>query len=191
MQFIPNFITLLRILITPIIVFCILQQTFWFASIACTLFMVGAATDFADGYVARALKRQSRLGRHLDPAADKVFVLGCFTALAWLYPQYVPWWAIIVIVLRDALVTGLRMMAESSARSLPIIRFAKIKTALQMAFIGLLLIVLMLQYISVTEKFSQILLQGNVIYILMIVVVSITCLTGLSYIWVYAAKKME
>ncbi|MCY4158070.1 MAG: CDP-alcohol phosphatidyltransferase family protein [Bacteroidetes bacterium] len=188
MQFIPNAITLFRILITPLLVFCLFQPTFWFSFFACILFFLGAVSDFADGYIARALNKQSRIGRNLDPVADKIFILGSFITLAWLYPQLVPWWAVIIIFTRDNFVTILRMRAESEGKSLPTIRFAKVKTALQMAFIALLLIALMLQYLPVTEQLSKTLLQGNLIHILMILVVGVTALTGLSYIWVYMKK---
>ena len=191
MQFIPNAITLSRILVTPVLVFCLFQQTLWFASLACSLFIFGAVSDFADGYTARALKKQSRIGRHLDPVADKIFVLGSFSALAWLYPQHIPWWAVGVIILRDAVVTGLRMTAESAGRSLQTTRFAKIKTTLQMTFLGLFLLVLLLQYFPTTETFSQLLLQGDFIYGFVVLVVSITCLTGLFYIQAYLQKNIK
>ncbi len=188
MQFLPNVITVSRILVTPILVFCLFQQSFGAAVMSCLLFMFGAVSDFADGYVARAWKTQSQLGGKLDPVADKVLVLGSFAALAWLYPERIPWWGVGVIVLRDALVTGLRMIAGSGGEALRITRFAKIKTALQMIFLGLFLLVLALQYIPVTEEFSQMLFQSGFMYGFMILVVIVTLLTGLSYIRVYLQK---
>ena len=185
MRFIPNAITVFRILVTPVLVFCLFQKTLSFASLAFVLFILGTVSDFADGYVARALKNQSRLGRHLDPIADKIFVLGGFVSLAWLYPQQVPWWVVGLIVFRDALVTGLRMTAESAGGHLPTIRFAKAKTALQMAYLGLFLLTLMLQYFSGTQTLAQTFLQGNFMYGFMIMVVVVTCLSALSYIRIY------
>ena len=185
MRFIPNAITVFRILITPVLVFCLFQKTLSFASLAFALFILGAVSDFADGYVARALKNQSRLGRHLDPIADKIFVLGGFVSLAWLYPQQVPWWAVGLIVFRDALVTGLRMTAESAGGSLPTIQFAKAKTALQMTYLGLFLLTLMLQYLPETQALAEAFLQGNLMYGFMIMVVVVTCLSALSYIRIY------
>ncbi|MXX96348.1 MAG: CDP-alcohol phosphatidyltransferase family protein [Rhodothermaceae bacterium] len=185
MRFIPNAITVFRILVTPFLIFCLFQKTLSFASLAFTLFILGAVSDFADGYVARALKNQSRLGRHLDPIADKIFVLGGFVALAWLHPQQVPWWAVGLIVIRDALVTGLRMTAESAGGSLPTIRFAKAKTALQMTYLGLFLLTLTLQYLPETQALAEAFLKGNVMYGFMIMVVVVTCLSALSYIRIY------
>ncbi len=185
MQSLPNAITVFRILVTPVLVFCLFQKTLSFVSLAFVLFILGAVSDFADGYAARVLKNQSRLGRHLDPIADKIFVLGSFVALAWLYPQQVPWWAVGLIVSRDVLVTGLRMAAEFTGGSLPTIRFAKAKTVLQMTYLGLFLLTLVLQYLSGTQTLAQAFLQGNLMYGFMIIVVIVTCLSGLSYIRIY------
>ncbi len=182
MRFIPNAITAFRIVVTPLLIVCLFRETVWSHSLAFVLFILGALSDFADGYVARALKMQSRLGRFLDPMADKVLVLGTFFALAWLYPQQVPWWAVGVIVLRDVLVTVLRMIAEASGRSLRTMRAAKAKTALQLVFLGLFLLLLVLRHIFGTGPFAGELLEGWFMYGFMILVVLVTGLTGLFYI---------
>ncbi|MCY4170357.1 MAG: CDP-diacylglycerol--glycerol-3-phosphate 3-phosphatidyltransferase [Bacteroidetes bacterium] len=191
MQFIPNAITILRILVTPFLIACLFQQTIWYASLACALFLTGAISDYVDGYVARTQKTQTKLGRHLDPVADKVFVMGLFISLAWLYPLIVPWWAVGVIILRDVFVTGLRLHADSKHRSLPTLQFAKLKTVMQMGYLGILLILLMLQYYSDTATFSRELLYGNGMFILLSIVVLMTCLTGLSYLIIYFKKSTE
>ena len=185
MRSIPNVITAFRILITPLLAFCIFQQTYSFSILSCILFSLGAVSDFVDGYVARAIKMQSRLGRHLDPFADKIFILGTFIPLAWIYPQHVPWWAVGLILLRDVLITGLRGHAESGGYLLPTIRIAKAKTVVQMTFLGCVLLILTLQYLPSTSLFVTELLQGRLIYASMIFVVLITFLTGLSYIKTY------
>ncbi len=185
MQFIPNAITVFRILVTPVLVFCLFRESLTFAFLSFVLFVLGAVSDFADGYAARVLENHSRLGRHLDPIADKIFILGSFLTLAWMYPQQIPWWAVGLIILRDVLVTGLRMTAESTRRSFPTIQFAKVKTALQMTYVGFFLFILMLQYLSGAHEFAQAILQGDFMYVSMIAVVVVTCLTAFSYIRVY------
>jgi len=185
MQFIPNAITVSRILVTPFLIYCIAQKTVWFSSAGCVLFMIAAISDFADGYVARKLKKESRFGRHLDPVADKIFVIGLFVAVAWFYSEYVPWWTVGIIIFRDVVITGLRLMADAQNRSLPTIKFAKFKTVLQMSFLGILLILLMLQYFPMTDSWSQYLLHGWFMDLLLILVVVITTVTALSYIHIY------
>ncbi len=190
MTFLPNSITAFRILVTPVLIYCIFQQTPWFATISCILFTLGAISDFADGLVARAIKHPSQLGRHLDPAADKVLILGTLIPLAWLYPQHIPWWAVLVIGFRDAAVTGLRMRADSTGRSLPTIGFAKIKTGLQMIFLGLFLLILVFQYLPEFETLTLELLQSRLIFWGMIIVLLITCLTGFSYLRIFPWTRL-
>ncbi len=189
MQFIPNVITAFRIIVTPFLVFCVFQETRSFALLAFVLYLFGAASDFADGYVARMLKMQSQFGRHLDPLADKIFVLGVFLALAWLYPQQMPWWAFGVIIFRDVLITGLRKAADATGRSFPTIQFAKAKTAMQMVYAGLFLLILLLRYFPGTEALANEFIQGGLLYSSMIVVVIVTCLSGLSYIRIYSQRR--
>lgn len=181
MRFIPNAITIFRIVVTPLVIVCLFRETVWSHSLAFALFILGALSDFADGYVARALKMKSRLGRFLDPIADKVLVLGIFFALAWLYPQQVPWWAAGIIALRDVVVTALRMIAESGGRSLRTIRAAKAKTALQLIFLGLFLLLLVLSHISSTGPLAGELLEGWFMYGFIIFLVFVTSLTGILY----------
>ena len=153
--------------------------------------MVAAMSDFVDGFVARKLKGESRFGRHLDPIADKIFVIGLFISVAWFYPEYVPWWAVGIIILRDVLVTGLRFMADAQNRVLPTLQFAKYKTALQMSFLGLLLILLMLGYYPTTDSISQVLLEGWFIDLSLILVVVMTTMTALLYIRIFVSPKRD
>ena len=181
MRFIPNAITTFRIVVTPLLIVCLFRETVWSHSLALVLFILGALSDFADGYVARALKMKSRLGHFLDPVADKVLVLGTFFALAWLYPQQVPWWAVGIIALRDVLVTALRMIAESGGRSLRTMRIAKVKTALQLIFLGLFLLLLVLGHTSSTGPLAGELLEGWFMYGFIILLIFVTSLTGILY----------
>ncbi len=185
MQFIANAITISRIVVTPFVIICLFQQTILYASLACGLFVVGALSDFVDGHIARLLKTQTTLGRHLDPLADKVFVMGIFISLSLLYPLIVPWWAVVVIIGRDIFVTGLRVHADRKSRFLPTLRFAKIKTVMQMGYLGVLMVLLMLQYYSYAGALSLQLLNGNVMFILLLLVVIATFLTGLLYFMIY------
>lgn len=77
------------------------------------------------------------------------------------------------------------MTAESAGGSLPTIRFAKAKTALQMTYLGLFLLTLTLQYLPETQALAEAFLKGNVMYGFMIMVVVVTCLSALSYIRIY------
>ena len=182
MRFVPNVISALRIAITPVVVFCLLQDAAWARLGAFLLFLIGAGSDYADGVAARLMQAQSRLGRFLDPLADKVLVLGTFCGLAWLYPATIPWWAVALIALRDISVTGLRMHAESHGRSLRTWRLAKSKTAFQLVFLTAALL-LRLGEVGTGRigEWSTHMLDGSGLFWILMVVVAVTLVTGLGY----------
>lgn len=182
MRFVPNIISGLRIALTPVVIFCLLQDAAWARMTAFVLFLLGAGSDYADGVVARLMQAQSRLGRFLDPLADKVLVLGTFSALAWLYPNLVPWWAVVLIALRDLVVTGLRMRAESQGRSVRTWRVAKSKTVLQLIFLTAILLLRLLEMgAGVAAEWSAHVLEGTWLFWFLMVVVLVTLATGMRY----------
>src|SRR5690606_26877245 len=128
MKYVPNALTIARIIITPLMLVALLSNTFPGLVIALVLFIVAAISDYLDGKIARSYKVRSRLGTFLDPLADKVLVLGTFVALIFLVPQVVTWWAVALIAFRDLAVTLQRMWAEAHGRSLRTLPIAKAKT---------------------------------------------------------------
>jgi cardiolipin synthase len=87
---IPNFLTLLRIVLVPLLVILLINKAFLKALV---LFTCLGLTDALDGFLARVLNQQTILGSYLDPIADKVLVTSCFLALAilkvfplWIFP---------------------------------------------------------------------------------------------------------
>lgn len=94
---------------------------------------MAAATDWYDGYLARRINHTTRLGQFLDPIADKVLVLTAMAMFA--IKNYVYWWMIIIIIIRDVLITSLRLYALQHGKSIITSSFAKWKTFIQMGFI--------------------------------------------------------
>lgn len=124
-----NKITLLRILITPIVVFILYFPGPVTCVIAALFFILAAVTDWMDGFIARRSNMVTSMGKFLDPLADKVLicsVLIMFTQLGW-----APAWVVIVIVCRELVVTGLRAMAIDEGIVLAADTFGKAKTVLQ------------------------------------------------------------
>lgn len=102
-------------------------------------FALAMATDFLDGRVARSRNLVTELGKHLDPLADKATMVPAVVALAWF--GVLPWWAVAVIVLRDAWVTLLRRLVHSRGYgTIPATRLGKIKTGVLTAMILLYLV---------------------------------------------------
>lgn len=182
MRYLPNALTVGRILLTPVVLFLLTVPTWWGQVSALVLFLVASASDYLDGRLARAWNVKSRFGQFLDPLADKILVLGLFITFAVVEPGVVPWWAVVVIALRDVGVTALRSYAEAQGRTLATFRIAKSKTAAQMAFLLALLCVRVAQYSGpVTSDFATYLIDSFILYGALVGVVLLTVGTGLLY----------
>jgi CDP-diacylglycerol--glycerol-3-phosphate 3-phosphatidyltransferase len=149
----PNLLTLSRI---PIL-FCIvgfLYAPFPGAStLAFIFFVLGALTDWADGYYARKQGLVSNFGKLMDALTDKVFMVGLFIAL--LAASILPGWALpllLLILSREFLITGLRLVAASSGVVLAAEKSGKHKTVSQIVAAILLLLAL-----AVREDFAGLL----------------------------------
>ncbi len=141
----PNLLTYARIVAIPVVVACmywqaILQGGLWLRWVALALFIAAAITDFFDGYLARSWDQQSKLGRMLDPIADKLLVASCLLMLA--ADETIKGWSLfaaIIILCREILVSGLREYLAELRVSVPVTQLAKWKTTLQLVAIGFLL----------------------------------------------------
>jgi cardiolipin synthase (CMP-forming) len=141
----PNMLTYARIVAVPMIVFCFfieghLKSSDWARWVALSIFVVASITDYLDGYLARAWKQQSNIGRMLDPIADKLLVASCLLLLA-ADNSIAGWtlWAAIIILCREILVSGLREYLADLKVSVPVTQLAKWKTTIQMVAVGFLL----------------------------------------------------
>jgi CDP-diacylglycerol--glycerol-3-phosphate 3-phosphatidyltransferase len=141
----PNLLTYARIVAVPAVVgalYCqaVLQGPLWLRWVSLAVFLVAAATDALDGYIARAWEQQTSFGRMLDPIADKLLVAACLLMLV--ADQTIHgWglWAAIVILCREILVSGLREFLAELKVSVPVSRVAKWKTTLQLVALGFLI----------------------------------------------------
>jgi len=134
----PNLLTFGRIVMIPLCLWQLDQDTpragFW----AAIVFTLAALTDLLDGYLARKLNVVSVLGKLLDPLADKLIVMAC---LVWLVPMgRMPGWAVVVLLARELSVTALRSVAASEGVIIAAGQEGKTKTALQMIGIIALLV---------------------------------------------------
>ncbi|MCX5896937.1 MAG: CDP-diacylglycerol--glycerol-3-phosphate 3-phosphatidyltransferase [Proteobacteria bacterium] len=136
---IPNLLTLFRIVVTPL--FFILFYYFptkVFSLLASVLFALASLTDFLDGYIARRWNLETSLGKFLDPLADKLLVA---VALIMLIPLgRVPSWMVAVIIGREILVTGLRVVAITEGLVIAASKLGKYKTVFQIVSVTCLLL---------------------------------------------------
>ena len=136
----PNILTVLRLLAAPAVAVMFLYFTRpyadWFALV---LFVTAAATDWIDGYLARAWKQETKLGAMLDPIADKAMVVIALMVIIG-FSSWSAWLVLpaTVILFREVFVSGLREYLGDTAGTLKVTRLAKWKTALQMTAIAVL-----------------------------------------------------
>lgn len=143
----PNRLTLFRVVLIPLIVFCLYseQMKFSFAHnntlllnyIATLIFIIASITDFFDGYIARKRKIVTVFGSFLDPIADKFLVISALIMLLAL--NRINALVVLVLVLREMYITALRLLAIEKGITVPVGTLGKWKTAIQMVGIPMLM----------------------------------------------------
>lgn len=137
----PNLLTLSRILAVPLLVILMWNASWLGYLVAFVVFCIAGATDYLDGYLARAQGTVSKLGVFLDPIADKIMVAGAIIMLV--ENNIVRGWTVIaaiIILIREITVSGLREYLAGIQVSVPVSQLAKWKTAFQMISIGALIL---------------------------------------------------
>ena len=138
---VPNIITIARILAIIPIVWLVMQGDVVLRLIALIVYVIAAASDWLDGYLARAWNQYSPLGRMLDPIADKLLVGILIAVLAW-DGSFSGWDMIPVcaILFREFFISGLREFLGNTKVVLPVSRLAKWKTTLQLVALAIVLL---------------------------------------------------
>ena len=129
----PNILTVLRILMIPVIVVALLDETAEGDVIAAALFALAALTDGLDGYIARRQRQETTFGKLMDPLADKLLVTAALVSLVSL--DRLAAWVAMVIIAREFAVTGLRSVAAERGIVISASWLGKAKTGLQVAAI--------------------------------------------------------
>ena len=101
-QHIPNFLTVLRLMSTPIVIWSILDRNL---ELAFWIFLACATTDWFDGYLARRWKATSKLGQILDPLADKFLLISTYLTLGLV--SLIPLWLVTLVLVRDFLILAI------------------------------------------------------------------------------------
>ena len=129
---IPNKLTLIRLLLTAIFVaVASLPELSWQYTVAISLFLTASLTDFLDGYLARKMNLVTDFGKLMDPLVDKILISAVFIMLS--ASGLIPAWVTIVIIGREFLVTGLRLLASNQGAVLMADSLGKWKTVAQIA----------------------------------------------------------
>lgn len=170
-------------ILAPIFLLLYIQDEVVWRALSVGVFAVAVVTDFFDGYIARLYGYQTPYGVFLDPLADKFLTFAGFICLPFIDAVQFPWWAVAVIVVRDILVTGMRMAADHRNMVMETRLTAKFKTMSQMFFLYLVLLVGVFTTTDVwLSVYSVELLESGVLGWGMIGIVVLTLYSGIEYI---------
>lgn len=176
----PNRLTVLRLVLTLPFVVALSIQFPGAKWLALCLFIASSLTDYADGYIARKFKLITDFGKLMDPLVDKIMTMSAFICLVAI--GSVPAWAAIIIVSREFLITGLRLMAAVRGKVLAAERLGKLKTVWQIVTILYCLIV-----VAIIDQFGRLLNALTVTSLnvagltLIFLTVGLTLWSGISY----------
>jgi CDP-diacylglycerol--glycerol-3-phosphate 3-phosphatidyltransferase len=140
----PNALTLSRIFVVPFLVVVLLTpfSENWLGAprhvVGVTLFLAAALTDYFDGRIARSRHQVSRLGKLLDPIADKLLISAALISLV--ENQLAPAWAVVIIIGREFAVSGLRSIAAAEGVVIAASRMGKFKMMVQVVTVALLIV---------------------------------------------------
>ena len=136
---VPNVLTLVRIMLVPVLVVALLDETPNGDTIAAIVFAIAALTDGLDGYIARSRESITTFGKVMDPIADKLLIAAALISLVSL--DRVAAWVAMVIIAREFAVSGLRVAAGQQGIVIPASLLGKAKTILQVAMVMALIAV--------------------------------------------------
>ena len=167
----PNQLTILRLLLVPVIAYTLTASWQFHDQVSAVVYATAAATDSLDGRLARSRHQVSELGKFLDPLADKILVI---TVLAILVSEaVVPFWVVVVIFMREFVITGLRFVAAGQGVVVGATPWGKSKTVTQNVMIVLLIL----------QQPYPVLRPAAYAFVILAVVTTVA--SGLDYLWRY------
>ncbi|MBN1353122.1 MAG: CDP-diacylglycerol--glycerol-3-phosphate 3-phosphatidyltransferase [Candidatus Omnitrophica bacterium] len=181
---IANKLTISRIFLTFVFMIFLFFKGPVFKVLALLTFMLASWTDFLDGFLAKKRNEISVFGKFMDPIADKVLVISAF--LAFVEMKLVPAWIIVIVVSREFIITGLRLIALAKGEIIEAAIAGKHKTVSQM--LSIYVILLFIIFREVGNNIFKFWSPGtdhlfkNVIFFMMVITALLTLISGMSYI---------
>ncbi len=134
----PNRLTILRVGLIPAFVALLSVNTPLMQVLAALSFVIASLTDWMDGWYARRHGQETDFGKLMDPMADKLLVMAALVLLV--AQNRAPWLAAVVILAREFVISGIRLVATAQGRVIAADKLGKYKTALQMVAIPMLVL---------------------------------------------------
>lgn len=134
----PNKLTVFRVILIPFFVlFLLLELTAYDKWIALAIFIIASLTDFLDGHIARKYHLVTNFGKFMDPLADKLLV--CSALICLIELNRIPAWVVIVIIAREFIISGFRLVASDNGVVIAASYWGKFKTTFQIVMICLMI----------------------------------------------------
>jgi CDP-diacylglycerol--glycerol-3-phosphate 3-phosphatidyltransferase len=179
----PNQLTVMRIVLTPIYLWLFLSDDVTMNIAGVVVFVIAALTDWYDGWLARKYNYITDWGKFLDPLADKILTSTAF--IGFVVIGKLELWMVLIIIFRDFFITGVRIYAEFKQIAFKTSFIAKIKTFVQMVFLYLLLVVYLLDKLNIDSSIIRDILlffdNTKVIYWTMLSITLLTLYTLIDY----------
>ncbi len=178
----PNQLTIARIVLTFIFIFFLFNHGLLAMALAFSTFTLAALTDLYDGKIARKRNLVTDFGRLMDPIADKILVISAF--LAFVELKIIPGWMVIIIIAREFLITGLRLLAANKNVIIAATVSGKHKAVSQM--VSIFVILGFLVFKEAADKYFNFWnaslenTDDKVIYYSMAVTITLTVISGLA-----------
>jgi len=181
----PNRLTVARFFLTLGFVVALSADWRYGHTVALVLFLLGSLTDYADGYIARRYGLVTDFGKLMDPLVDKIMIAGAFICLVPPPSRAIPAWAVVVIISREFLITGLRLLAASKGIILPAEALGKHKTGWQIATVIFFLCVLAAHEFDGLGLSAALLdeVQSRLGTPLIGIALGLTLYSGVGYLW--------
>lgn len=181
---IANKLTVSRIVLTFVFMALLFMKDPLFKVLAFLVFLIASLTDFFDGFLAKRRNEVSDFGKLMDPVADKVLVLSAF--LAFVEMKLIPAWIVVIIVFREFLITGLRIIALTRGEVIKAENAGKHKTVSQIFSVYSILIFIIFRAYGRdvfgfwNEKMEY--LTKEAIFYMMLLTALLTVISGVSYL---------
>ena len=172
-----NKLTISRIVLAGIYILFLFVRGLEAKVIALSVFLIACITDYYDGLIARRSASVTNFGKLMDPIADKILILGGF--LAFVEMKIIPAWMVIIIIARESVITGIRVLALSQKKVLSAEVAGKHKTVSQIVAVVSILIFLIIRDSGFTFRYIG--YYSRCVNILMLITVVMTLLSGISY----------
>lgn len=171
----PNRLTLLRIVLIPVFVVFALLRAQWAQYVALLIYILACITDMLDGRIARARNLVTNFGKFADPIADKLLVMSALVVLV--ASGRMPAWVCIVMLAREFIISGLRLVAAGNGRVIAAGKLGKLKTVLQMSATIALMLLTPVTGKALLGRFGVVLAN-----VLMYIATALTIVSGAEYI---------